>query len=206
VLTQAAVQRRLAAMTGQHALMARWLSGDGRYLLESRRPCLQDVDVGPHRLWVRGGKGGQELTAFRPRTRRDAGPAQVAAVNALHHQDLEEGCEAVNIPEALARQDLKAARETGWQWRVQARVRSLDPRSGREMRHHVRESGLKAVKRAAAPAGHAKPVSGQTLRHRMATHLREHRGHSRVLQARLGHAEVKTTEMDAQVMARDLRP
>jgi hypothetical protein len=65
-------------------------------------------------------------------------------VKALHHQDLEAGCGEVDIPESLARKYPKAARETGWHGVFPARARALDPRSGREMRHHVRESGLLA--------------------------------------------------------------
>jgi integrase len=83
----------------------------------------------------------------------------------------------------------------------------LDPRSGREMRPHVLESGLqKAVKRAAAQAGLDKKVGCQTLRHSFATHMLEHGVNIRVLQELLGHADVKTTEMYTHVMARDIRP
>ncbi len=207
VLTQAEVQRLLAAMTGRHALMARLLSGGGLRLLEGIRLRIQDVDVGQHRIVVRGGKGGQDRTTLLPRTLRDALQAHLGAVQALHHQDLAEGCGDVYLPEALARKDPKAARETGWQWVFPARARALDPRAGREMRHHVRESGLqKAVKRAAAQAGLDKQVGCQTLRHSVATHLLEHGVNIRVLQDLLGHADVKTTAMYPQVMARDIRP
>jgi site-specific recombinase XerD len=71
----------------------------------------------------------------------------------------------------------------------------------------VLESGLqKAVKRAAAQAGLDKTVSCQTLCHRFATHRLEHAVNIRVFQELLGHADVKTTEMYTQVMARDIRP
>ena len=96
-------------------------------------------------------------------------------MNALHYQDLEEGCGEVYIPEALARTSPKAARATGWQWVFPARERSLDPLSGREMRHHVRESGRqKAVTRAAAPAGLDQKVGCHSLRHSFATQMLEH--------------------------------
>jgi integron integrase len=207
VLTQAEVQRLLAAMTGRHALMARLLYGGGLRLLECIRLRIQDVDFGQNLIFVRGGKGGKDRTTILPRNLRDALQAQIEAVKALHHQDLEEGFGAVYLPEALARKYPKAARETGWQWVFPARARSLDPRSGREMRHHVRESGRqKAVKRAAEQAGLDKKVGCQTLRHSFATHMLEHGVNIRVLQALLGHAEVKTTELYTQVMARDIRP
>jgi site-specific recombinase XerD len=187
--------------------MARLLYGGGLRLLECIRLRVQDVDFGHNRIVVRGGKGGQDRTTLLPRNLRDALQAPIAAVKALHHQDLDEGCGAVSLPEALARKYPQAAPEPGWQWVFPARARALAPRSGREMRHHGRESGLqKAVPRAAAPAGLDKKVGCQTLRHSFATHLLEHGVNIRVLQERLGHADVKTTERYTQVMARDIRP
>jgi integron integrase len=207
VLTQAEVQRLLAAMTGRHALMARLLYGGGLRLLEGIRLRIQDVAFGQHRIVVRGSKGGKDRTTLLPRNLRDALPAQIEAVKAPHHQDREAGFGDVYLPEALARKAPKAARETGWHGVFPARARALDPRSGREMRHHVRASGLqKAVKRAVEQAGLDKKVGCQTLRHSFATHMLEHGVNIRVLQARLGHADVKTTEMDMHVMARDIRP
>jgi integron integrase len=207
VLTQAAVRRLLAAMTGRHALMARLLYGGGLRLLECIRLRIQDVDFGQNLIVVRGGKGGKDRTTVPPRNRRDALRAQSEAANALHHQDLAEGFGAVSIPEALARKSPKAARETGWRWVFPARARAPDPRSGRELRHHVRESGLhKAVKRAARQAGLDKTVGCHTLRHSVATHLPENGVNIRVLQDLRGHADVKTTAMYTHVMARDLRP
>jgi integron integrase len=206
VLTQAEVQRLLAAMTGRHALMARLLYGGGLRLLECLRLRIQDVDFGQNLIVVRGGKGGKDRTTLLPQNLRDALQAQIEAVKALHHQDLEDGFGEVYIPEALARKYPKAARETGWHWVFPARARSVDPRAGRELRHHGRASGLqKAVTRAAKQAGLDKKVGCHTLRHSCATHRLEHGVNIRVLQELLGHADVKTTEMYTHVMARDIR-
>jgi integron integrase len=207
VLTQAEVQRLLAVMRGRHALMAKLLYGSGLRLLECIRLRIQDVDFGQNLIFVRGAKGGKDRTSILPRNLREELQAQIKAVKALHHQDLEEGFGEVYIPEALARKYPKAARETGWQWVFPARARSLDPRSGREMRHHVLESGLqKAVKRAAQQARIDKKTGCHTLRHSFATHMLENGVNIRVLQELLGHADVKTTEMYTHVMARDIRP
>jgi site-specific recombinase XerD len=81
-----------------------------------------------------------------------------------------------------------------------------NPRSGKEMRHHVLESVLqKAVKRAAHKAGIDKKVGCHTLRHSFATHMLESGVNIRVLQDLLGHADVKTTEIYTHVMSRDIR-
>jgi integron integrase len=206
VLTQAEVQRLLAAMTGRHALMARLLYGGGLRLLECIRLRIQDVDFGQNLIFVRGSKGGKDRTSILPRNLRAALQAHIEAVKALHHQDLEEGFGEVYIPEALARKYPQAARESGWHWVFPARARSLDPRSGREMRHHVLDSGWqKAVKRAVEQAGLDKKVGCHTLRHSFATHRLENGVNIRVLQELLGHADVKTTEMYTHVMARDIR-
>jgi integrase len=153
-------------MTGKHALMAKLLYGGGLRLLECIRLRIQDVDFGQGLIFVRGGKGGKDRTTILPRNLHDELQAQIEAVKAIHHQDLEEGFGEVYIPEALIRKYPKAARETGWQWVFPARKRSLDPRSAKEMRHHVLESGLqKAVKRAAKQAGIDKKTGCHTLRH-----------------------------------------
>src|SRR5882724_36907 len=206
VLTQAEVQRLLAAMRGRHALMARLLYGSGLRLLECIRLRIQDVDFGQNLIVVRGAKGGKDRTTILPRNLGAELQAQIETVKALHHQDLEAGFGAVYIPEALARKYPKAARETGWHWVFPARARSLDPRSGREMRHHVLESGLqKAVKRAAEQARLDKKVGCHTLRHSFATHMLEHGVNIRVLQELFVYKDVETTEIYTHVMARDIR-
>jgi len=206
VLTQAEVQRLLAAIEGKNALMTKLLYGSGLRLMECIRLRVQDVDFGQNLIFIRGGKGGKDQTTILPRNLQDDLLAQIESVKSLHHRDLVAGFGEVYIPEALARKYRNAARETGWQWVFPAKERLRDPRSGKEMRHHVLESGLqKAVKRAAQQAGIDKRVGCHTLRHSFATHMLENGVNIRVLQELLGHADVKTTEIYTHVMARDIR-
>ena len=129
----------------------------------------------------------------------------IEVVNALHHQDLEEGFGEVYIPAALARKYKNASMETQWQYVFPSKKRSIDPRSGKERRHHVMESGLqKAVKRAARRAGIDKRVTCHTLRHSFATTMLENWINIRVLQELMGHADVKTTELYTHVMDKDI--
>lgn len=206
VMTQSEVQRLLAAMEGKPALMAKLIYGSGMRLMECIRLRVQDIDFGQNLIFIRGGKGGKDRTTILPKNLRDEMLKQIAAVKSLHHKDLEEGFGDVYIPEALSRKYPKASRATGWQWVFPAKLRSRDPRSGKEMRHHVLESVLqKAVKRASEKVGIDKKVGCHTLRHSFATHMLENGVNIRVLQELLGHADVKTTEIYTHVMACDIR-
>jgi integron integrase len=206
VLTQVEVQRLLVAIEGKNALMAKLLYGSGLRLMECIRLRVQDVDFGQNLIFIRGSKGGKDRTTILPRNLRNDLLAQIEYVKSLHHKDLVAGFGEVYIPEALARKYRNAAREIGWQWIFPAKEQSRDPRSGKEMRHHVLESGLqKAVKRAAEQADIDKRVGCHTLRHSFATHMLENGVNIRILQELLGHADVKTTEIYTHVMARDIR-
>lgn len=206
VLTQEEVKRILAHLDTPHALMAALLYGAGLRLMECVRLRIQDIDFGQNLIFVRSGKGGKDRTTVLPTNIRDELQHHIERIKQQHHQDLEAGFGEVYIPEALARKYRMAAKETGWQYVFAAKKRSVDPRSGREMRHHVLESGLqKAVKRATARAGITKKVGCHTLRHSFATHMLEAGINIRVLQELMGHADVKTTEIYTHVMSKDIR-
>lgn len=188
--------------------MAKLLYGTGMRLLECLRLRVQDVDFGQNLIFVRGGKGSKDRVTVLPQNIRTSLMQQIDKVKELHHKDLEEGFGEVYLPDAIARKYPNAARSTGWQYVFPAKTRSIDPRSGtgKEMRHHVIESGLqKAVKRAARLADINKKVGCHTLRHSFATHMLEMGTNIRVLQDLLGHTDVKTTEIYTHVMNRDIR-
>ncbi len=192
-------------MNGTHALMAKILYGGGLRLTECIRLRIQDIDFGHDKIFIRSGKGGKDRTTILPKNIHTTLQVQVDHVVKLHHRDLEESFGQVYLPEALARKYPHADRERVWQYLFPAKKRSVDPRSGREMRHHVLESGLqKAVKHAAGNADILKRISCHTLRHSFATHMLENGVNIRVLQTLMGHADVKTTEIYTHVMKRDI--
>ena len=130
---------------------------------------------------------------------------QVEKVREYHQVDLEQGFGEVYMPNALERKFKNAAKELPWQYVFPAKKRSIDPRTGRERKHHVMESGLqKAVKTAARKAKIDKQVSYHTSRHSFATSLLESGTNIRILQELMGHADVKTTEIYTHVMDKDI--
>ncbi len=192
-------------MKGTHLLMAKLIYGSGIRLMECIRLRIQDIDFGQRQLFIRSGKGGKDRTTFLPRLVQDELHEHIEHVKKLHRRDLEQGFGEVYLPNALARKYSKGAWETPWQYVFPGKSRSIDPRSKKERRHHVLESGLqKAVKAGVRKSGIDKRATVHTLRHSFATHMLENGVNIRVLQDLLGHADVKTTEIYTHVMRKDI--
>ena len=204
VLGPEEVTRFFHHIDGTHALMAKLLYGSGLRLMECVRLRIKDLDFDRKRIHVLG-KGSKWRSTILAEPVIPPLQSHLERAKALHHADMEAGFGEVYLPQALARKFRNAARETPWQYLFPSRKRSIDPRSGKERRHHVMESGLqKAVKRAAQRAGIHKRVTCHTLRHSFATTMLEKGVNIRVLQKLLGHADVKTTELYTHVMDKDI--
>ena len=204
VLSKQETQHFFAHIDGTHALMSKLFYGSGLRLMECVRLRVKDIDCDRKRLRIYG-KGDKWRGTILSTSVIPELKSQIEKVRELHQQDLDAGFGGVYMPEALARKYKNASKELQWQYVFPAKKRSIDPRSGRERKHHVMESGLqKAVKAAARKANIDKQVSSHTLRHTFATRLLESGVNIRVLQELMGHNDVKTTEIYTHVMDKDI--
>jgi integron integrase len=205
VMTQRETRMVLDQMQGPHLLMAELMYGAGLRRTECLRLRVNAIDFDKKFIYVRFGKGGKDRVLPLPQTLENKLKAQIETVKRYHEQDLAAGFGEVWLPDAFARKIGRAAKDLGWQYLFAAKKRSIDPRSGKERRHHVLTSGLqKAVRRAVMRAGLTKRVTCHTFRHSYATHLLETGTNIRVVQELMGHADVKTTEIYTHVMRKDL--
>jgi len=201
VLTPGEVRAMLAELSGSASLLASLLYGTGMRLLEGLRLRIKDIEFERREVTVRHGKGGKDRITMLPENLVLPLQQQVALVRALHLKDLAAGFGEVWLPHALAVKYPNAGRSVGWQWVFPGNTRSVDPRSGREMRHHQLEGNLqRAMSVAAKRAGINKPCSPHVLRHSFATHLLQSGYDIRTVQELLGHSDVSTTMVYTHVL------
>ena len=203
VLTELEVRQLMANLDGRNWLMASLLYGAGLRLMECVRLRVKDVDFQYRQITVRDGKGGKDRVTMLPESSIEPLKQHLKRVNVLHAQDIAAGYAGVYLPFALERKYRGAGQEWQWQYVFPAKNRSIDPRSGKERRHHIDEKTLqRAVKYAARAAKLTKPATCHTFRHSFATHLLQSGHDIRTVQELLGHKDVSTTMIYTHVLNR----
>jgi integron integrase len=201
VLSVAEVQRLLAAVEPDYALMVNLLYGSGLRLGELVRLRVKDLDFDAGLVVVRSGKGDKDRTTLLPASLHGELRTHLEKVRQWHEADLANGHGEAPLPDALARKYPTAGGEWGWQYVFPADKLAVDPSDGKVRRYHVHEKLLQAVvRRARQAAGIAKHATPHTLRHSFATHLLMNGTDIREIQELLGHKNVETTMIYTHVV------
>lgn len=156
VLTPHEVRNLLGAIQETMGLIAGLLYGTGMRLLECLRLRVKDVALAQREILVRECKGNKDRVTVLPENHLVL-PLQkhLERMRVLHDADMAAGFGEALLPDALAMKYRDAGRSWGWQWVFASPVRSVNPRSGVERRHHIYpESVQRAVREAARQAGY----------------------------------------------------
>jgi integron integrase len=203
VFTRDEVKQILSNLEGTHWLIAGLLYGSGLRLMECLRLRVKDIDFTYGQIIVRNGKGDKDRVTMLPAKLKQSLMGHLQKVKVLHEEDLRAGYGEVFLPYALARKYPNAPKQWGWQYIFPGANRSIDPRSGKNRRHHFSETSVqKTVKNAIRKRHISKNASCHTFRHSFATHLLEQGYDIRTVQELLGHKDVRTTMIYTHVLNR----
>jgi integron integrase len=201
ILTREEVDTLLMQLTEEQWLVASLLYGAGLRLLECLRLRIQDIDIEQRTIYVRAGKNNESRTTLLPERVIPALQQHLRQLRACHERELEQGHGNVYLPQAIEARYPGASRQWQWQYLFPARKRSVDKRTGHEVRHHYYPKTVQAaLKTAARKTTIGKPVNCHSLRHSFAAHLLADGHDIHEVQRLLGHSDIRSTQVYTQVI------
>lgn len=204
VLTRDEAVAVINALQDTDRLAAGLMYGSGLRVMEALRLRVGDIDFTEKRITVRNDEGAVDRVTLLPDMLARSMEAHLLLVKGMHEKDLAEGYGAVYLPLELEKEHPKGHKDWPWQYIFPASSRSIDPQTGEVRRHHVHETSVqKAIRSAATRAGLSKHVTPHVLRHSFAAHLLQAGYDIRLVQALLGHKDIKTTMIYTQMVERD---
>ena len=201
ILSRKEVDNLLKQLGHEQWLIASLLYGAGLRLLECLRVRIQDIDIEHRTIYVRSGKHNEDRVTLLPEAVVPELQQYLRQLRASHMRELEQGHGSVYLPYAVEQRYPGASHEWQWQYLFPARKRTIDRRSGREVRHHYCTKTVQAaLKTATRKASIKKPVNCHTLRHTFAAHLLADGHDIRRVQSLLGHSDIRSTQVYNQVV------
>jgi integron integrase len=166
VMSMDEVKQVISQLSGTNLLIAKLLYGSGLRLMEAIRLRVKDLDFENNLINVYDGKRMKSRLSILPVSLHGDLKMQIQKVKNLHDNDLREGFGEVWLPDALETKYPNAPKEIQWQYLFPSGKRSIDPRSGKERRHHIREVTVqRSVKLATKNINLNKRVTCHAFRH-----------------------------------------
>lgn len=201
VLSQSEATAIINLLSGTPKLAALLMYGSGLRISEVVRLRVKDIDFANKAVYVMEAKGDKSRRTLLPESLIEPLKLQIEFVEAQADADQILNKSGVYMPDALSVKFPNAEFELSWQYVFPAHVFSVDPRTGKERRHHISPQMVRrAVKQAAKDASINKRVSCHTLRHSFATELLRQGTDLRNIQEILGHSSIETTQIYTHVV------
>ena len=145
VLTHEEAQKIIRLLKGDYQLIAKLLYGSGMRVNECLRMRIKDIDFEYRTITVRDGKGANDRVTVLPDSLILPIKEHFDRIKMLHADDIAKGFGGVSMPTALDRKYPKAPFEWVWYYVFPSSSWSIDPRSGKNLRHHLHASGCKKL-------------------------------------------------------------